>query len=98
MMEGAIEEEKDIESIKEEDVEQWYSSDEEVMIPTVRWRRNKETGDIESNATVVQWDDGTYSFYVGEHCFDLTNHEANTPDTFFMYTKNAEFYQVKKLN
>src|SRR3989338_2697348 len=32
---------------------------------TIRWRKNDETGEIESNTRVVQYDDGSYQVFVG---------------------------------
>ena len=36
----------------------------------IRWRKNDD-GDIESNTRLVEWDDGTFSFYVEGKWYDL---------------------------
>ncbi|KAF0982484.1 hypothetical protein FDP41_011414 [Naegleria fowleri] len=48
--------------------EKEYSEDTQLSkndLYTIRWRRNEETGELESNTRVVQYADGTYQVFVG---------------------------------
>mmetsp|Transcript_71225 Transcript_71225/g.82849 ORF Transcript_71225/g.82849 Transcript_71225/m.82849 type:complete len:159 (+) Transcript_71225:31-507(+) len=38
---------------------------------TIRWRMN-EDGEIESNARIIEWDDGTFQLAIGEDIYDCT--------------------------
>lgn len=50
-------------------------------IPTnlVRYRRNPETGDLESNANIYRWSDGSLTLQVGEEHFDIQAKEQVPP-------------------
>eukprot|EP00210_Caulerpa_lentillifera_P002932 g2799.t1 len=37
----------------------------------VRWRQEVETGEIESNSRLIEWDDGSFSLFIEGKCFDL---------------------------
>jgi len=37
----------------------------------IRWRENEETGEVESNSRLIEWDDGSFSLFVEGKCFDL---------------------------
>jgi RNA polymerase-associated protein LEO1 len=44
---------------------------------TVRWRKNPETGNRESNARIVKWSDGSYTLHVGDETFNMVIRQLN---------------------
>ncbi|KAL9641756.1 hypothetical protein ABK040_007433 [Willaertia magna] len=59
---------------------------------TIRWRKNEETGEIESNARLVKYEDGTYQIFVGDEPILNLESKALTHNTSFqLFTKINPF-------
>lgn len=53
-----------------------------------RWRFSEENPDeIESNARLVEWEDGTYGIYVGEQYYEI---DGESPGNQLVYTVNDD--------
>lgn len=59
----------------------WAIENSMRKIPTnlVRYRRNPETGELESNANIYKWSDGSLTLQVGEEHFDIQVKEQVPP-------------------
>lgn len=57
----------------------------------VRWRfpsnGSRDEEDIESNARLVEWEDGSYGIYVGDKYYDI---EGESPHNQMVYTVNDD--------
>ena len=54
-------------------------------VNVVRWRVNPETGEKESNARLVEWEDGSRTLHVGREVLDVVVKSFPEPMTNFVY-------------
>ena len=45
----------------------------------------KQNGAIESNARIVEWDDGTFSFSIGDEMFDIRKEDLHNSSLFLKF-------------
>ncbi|MBE3041320.1 hypothetical protein IMZ48_01790, partial [Candidatus Bathyarchaeota archaeon] len=47
--------------------------------PVVRWFRDRESGELRSNANIYKWDDGSMSMSVGDQHFAIQKKQMAPP-------------------
>nr|XP_017003585.2 another transcription unit protein [Drosophila takahashii] len=62
---------------------------------TVRWRMGPNN-EMESNARIVRWSDGSETFHVGGEAFDIVHHPV-TNDQSHLYVRHGSYYQPQGL-
>ena len=59
----------------------------------VRWRKNASTGEVESNARVVTWSDGSRQLVIGDEVLELTERAVGANEEAYLYLRRPGLMQ-----
>jgi RNA polymerase-associated protein LEO1 len=60
----------------------------------IRWRKNRETGAIESNARFVKWSDGSVQLLIGDESLDVNDASVDTENA-FLFARHSGAMQAR---